>query len=91
MNDLPQRHFIGGQDEDMPPAVLHAYMEKISPTSCAEYSFIQEASHMEGWVSKWPELLKEPVACTGPEREFDALDLLPAEPIKTTREVPEKP
>lgn len=90
LSDLPQRHFIGGQDEDMPAAVLHAYMEKISPTSCAEYSFIQEASHMEGWVSKWPELLKEPVACEGPDRDFDALELLP-EPVKTTREIPEKP
>ncbi len=90
LSNVPQRHLIGGQDEDVPPAILHAYMEKISPTSCADYSFIQEASHMEGWVSKWPELLKEPVACEGPAEEFDALDLLP-EPVKTTREVPEKP
>ncbi len=92
LNDIPQRHFVGGQDEDVPPAVLHDYMKQISPSRCAEYSFIQEAAHDEGWVDKWPELLKEPVACKGPVREFDALDLLPYDPpIFTARPKPAKP
>ncbi|GJL85090.1 MAG: peptidase [Micavibrio sp.] len=94
LDDVPQRHFIGGQDEEVPPSVLHSYMKSvIGPTKCADYTFIQEAAHMEGWVSKWPELLREPVTCHGEPKGFDALELLPYDPpgVFTARPKPAKP
>ena len=92
LNTVPQRHFIGGQDEDVRSDVLHDYMKRLSQTNCAEYSFIQDAGHKEGWVSKWPELLREPVICHGQAKEFDVPDLLPYDPpVFTVREKPAKP
>jgi len=95
LTDMPQTHFIGGQDEDVPPAVLHQYLQNLGPTHCARYSFIQEASHDKGWVDKWPDLLREPVSCHGEMMDaddFNALELLPPEEgVFTTREMPAKP
>jgi hypothetical protein len=56
---LPQHHFAGGQDEMNPPAELHGYLQMLGPNDCTENTLIQEATHEEGWVDKWPELLKE--------------------------------
>lgn len=90
--NVPQVHFIGGQDEVVPPAVLHSYLQALGPSSCVEYQFIQEAAHEEGWVDKWPELLKTMPTCRGPMREIDLYsDLDVPEPIFEFREVPEKP
>lgn len=63
LKDLPQYHFIGGQDTDIPPAVLHSYLEKVPATNCIQTMVVQEATHMEGWVDKWPEMLDLPVTC----------------------------
>ncbi len=83
LKDVPQHHFIGGQDEVVSPAALHDYMQKVTPTQCAGYTFIQEASHREGWVDKWPELLTKPLSCERKMMEsadFDAIGLLPYDP-----------
>lgn len=65
LKDIPQRHFIGGQDEIVPPAILHSYLQALGKTNCAQYTYVQEAEHGAGWVDKWPQLLKEPVECHG--------------------------
>ena len=66
LGSVPQRHFIGGQDEIVPPAILHSYLQAVGETNCVHYTFVQEAEHDTGWVEKWPDLLKEPAECTGP-------------------------
>lgn len=63
LSKVPQVHFIGGQDEVVPPKILHSYMQALGDTSCVHYEFIQEASHMKGWGNKWPELLKIEATC----------------------------
>ncbi len=63
LSRIPQVHFIGGQDEVVPPKILHSYMQALGDTSCVHYEFIQEASHMKGWGNKWPELLKIKATC----------------------------
>ncbi|MCL4677871.1 MAG: hypothetical protein KJ017_04655 [Alphaproteobacteria bacterium] len=93
--DLPQYHFIGGQDTTVPPSVLHAYFQSLPPTRCVKYEMIQENEHVDGWVEKWPELLERPVTCSlGAPETFNALDLISQEapvPGTISPEKPEKP
>ena len=70
---VPQVHFIGGQDEVVPPAVLHSYLQAVGDSSCVQYKFIQEAQHEQGWVDKWPELLAIAPVCTGPAMEINVM------------------
>ncbi|MCB1681799.1 MAG: hypothetical protein KDI65_07690 [Alphaproteobacteria bacterium] len=92
---IPQMHFIGGQDMEVPPSVLHGYFQSLPPTRCVRYEMIQENQHEDGWVEKWPELLKRPANCNGAlPQDFNALDLVPQEepqPYTIVREKPEKP
>ena len=69
---IPQHHYIGGQDETAPPEGLHAYIQALGDTQCADYTLIQEAEHEKGWVNKWPEFLKKgtPTCYRPPEPEF---------------------
>jgi len=80
LKDVPQHHFIGGQDESIKPAVLHSYLSAIGPSPCVKYTMIQEAEHARGWVEKWPELLKADIpACEKRMPAFEPLDI--PEPI----------
>lgn len=69
---VPQHHFIGGQDERAQPSGMHAYLQSLGNTKCADHTYIQEAEHEKGWVNKWPELLKTkvPTCYIPPESEF---------------------
>jgi len=96
--DMPQTHFIGGQDNVVRPAVLHDYLKSLGPTRCARYSFIQEASHERSWVDKWPALLQEPVSCQGQKKDLSINFAVPppvpsraGEGVYTSREMPAKP
>ncbi|MCB1783836.1 MAG: hypothetical protein KDI13_07550 [Alphaproteobacteria bacterium] len=92
LSHVPQYHFIGGQDKYVPPAVLHSYLQALPPTRCVQYDMIQEAGYEDGWVDKWPELLKRPVNCKNSENNLDDIDLL-SEPVKKEPlyPIPEKP
>ena len=63
IKDIPQFHFIGGKDTQVPPAVLHGYIQATPPSNCIHSLMVQEATHNKGWVDKWPELLKLPLSC----------------------------
>ena len=88
---IPQHHFIGGQDEIVPPAILHSYLQALGNSNCAKYTFIQEAEHEAGFVEKWPYLLDLPVTCEGPRRDFNLVPLQDFEPIYSPRPRPVKP
>ena len=80
LRDVPQHHFIGGQDESIKPAVLHSYLNALGNTPCVEYTMIQEAEHERGWVENWPELLKADIPnCEKAMPAFEPLDI--PEPI----------
>lgn len=87
--NVPQHHYIGGQDEYVTPVVLHSYLQAVGQTNCIHYTYIQEAEHEAGFVEKWPDLLHDEPACTGPRRDF-LLDP-PSEIFFVEREKPEKP
>jgi hypothetical protein len=64
--NLPQTHYIGGQDKVISPALLHSYLQAVGPSNCVQYHFIQEAEHDQGWVEKWPGFLADVPTCKGP-------------------------
>lgn len=88
--DLPQTHYIGGQDEVISPALLHSYLQAVGPSNCVQYHFIQEAEHDQGWVEKWPGFLADMPTCRGPVApvEFD-YEPMP-EPVHIEPETPDK-
>lgn len=91
--DTPQYHFIGGQDATVPPAVVHSYLQAMPPTNCVQTMLVQEAAYEDGWVEKWPELLKLPVRCYGTSAAPEMIIEPEPEPLPifTTREKPAKP
>lgn len=90
LSGVAQVHYIGGQDDIVPPMILHSYLQALGASSCVKYQFVQEAAHEEGWVNKWPELLKQNVECRGPAVEFEEFELQP-EPFYSTPVKPSKP
>lgn len=79
---VPQMHFIGGQDNDIPPAILHSYLQALGDSKCVEYKLIQEAEHDSGWTDKWPSLLRENIpACEAPPEPEQPAYEPPPEPI----------
>lgn len=82
--DVPQHHYIGGQDESIKPAVLNSYLQAIGNSACVEHTLIQDAEHARGWVEKWPTLLREDLpTCSKRIKEFEPLDI--PEPIFVPR------
>ncbi len=63
ISGLPQRHFIGGQDEIVPPAIFNSWKQASGTSSCVRSILIEQNDHESGWVEKWPELLAIPVVC----------------------------
>ncbi len=93
LTNVPQYHFIGGQDAIVPPAVTHSYLQSMPPTNCVQTMVIQEAGYEDGWVNKWPELLTLPVRCYGerPAVEFEEVISPAPAPMMTPRGKPAKP
>lgn len=85
LRDIPQHHFIGGQDETIKPAVLHSYLQAMGDTSCVRHTLIQEAEHARGWVEKWPDLLKYEVPTCEKVLEPDMSPLDIPQPIFVPR------
>jgi len=98
LTQMPQYHFIGGQDAIVPPSVLHSYLQSMPPTHCVQTMLVQEAGYEKGWVNKWPELLELPVTCyNGAHAERARQEIIqteitpPKEQHFTTRPKPMKP
>lgn len=79
LKGLPQHHFIGGNDDVVPPAIFHSWSQASGETDCVKYTFITENEHEDGWAEKWPKLLTIPVECKGPAAEPLPLAPIPPE------------
>ena len=58
----PQHHFIGGQDNIVPPSIFESFL-RASKSPCIPSTIIPSASHTEGWEAHWSELLQSPLSC----------------------------
>ena len=55
---MPQSHFSGLQDTVVPPTLQNTFLNRLSPTSTAKSSSIDNADHGCCWQQHWPRLLK---------------------------------
>lgn len=60
---IPQHHFIGAGDQQIPPGTYHSYRQTLGLSDCINYSVIQDATHTRGWVQIWPQLLQLEPKC----------------------------
>lgn len=60
--DIPQRHFIGGEDKNVTGEVYESYARAASG-NCVVRTIVPNATHEKGWVEKWRGLLALPVEC----------------------------
>lgn len=63
LSTLPQYHFIGAEDRQVPAPIYQSYAAKMGAPSCAQVQVLENVSHGEGWEQRWPGLLALPVSC----------------------------
>ena len=59
LSQIPQIHYIGGNDENMPYLVAHSYLNKLGNNHKAQLVNIKDYDHSCCWVENWPNLLGE--------------------------------
>ncbi len=100
LENIAQTHMIGAQNKNGISAVTSKYLQALPPSKCVRAQIVQEAGTRDGWVDKWPQLLKLPVDClndVGIYTPISAEDI-PADPnkkepvpLKLIKQKPEKP
>lgn len=60
---VPQRHFVGRDDRKGANAVHHSYEQNIKDQNCLSVTFVDDATHDDGWESRWPTMMNETVEC----------------------------
>ena len=48
LSRIPQYHFIGGQDDHIPPQIYNSFAQGIASMHCVQHELIQEAEHQKG-------------------------------------------
>jgi pimeloyl-ACP methyl ester carboxylesterase len=59
---LPVLHYFGGADTVVVPGVADAYTRQTAAL-CARTVTVAGATHNDGWVERWPQLLAEKPGC----------------------------
>ncbi|MDB5490616.1 MAG: uncharacterized protein JWO78_465 [Micavibrio sp.] len=65
--NIPQLHFIGADDEIVTPDIFQSFHDAAVSHAvyppCIRSEMVPGASHGDGWVERWPELLRHSVSC----------------------------
>lgn len=62
LKHLPQIHFVGGEDWVVPAFIAERFI-KLTGSECAKLVRQTSASHSDGWVENWGDLLKDDPGC----------------------------
>jgi hypothetical protein len=95
LRTMPQLHFVGQFDEIVPESIARRYMDALGDTNCAKIEHVADVNHEDGWVNRWPELLRMKPVCASPITShnmpvLDDWEPMPS-PIHTKRPGPSKP
>lgn len=60
---LPQRHYLGSEDEVITTAMARDYLDALGDSRCTTLITIEGASHATGWEQRWSGLLAQQPAC----------------------------
>ncbi len=58
LRTVPQVHFVGGDDERIPPAIARSYANRIGLTD-ANIITVRDMDHDDDWDDIWPMLMKQ--------------------------------
>ena len=56
LQHLPQWHLVGGRDRIIPPALVHAYADSVSPLAVQGVIELADFDHRCCWAEHWPSL-----------------------------------
>lgn len=62
VSHIPQLHFVGLQDNVIPKEVAVRFIGQQKSKNCSALLEV-EATHQEGWVKQWQQLLLQPLPC----------------------------
>lgn len=64
---IPQRHFVGAEDDVIPPFIARAYVDAMPENNCARLVLVKGMGHDARWARFWPRLMNDyPPGCTRP-------------------------
>ncbi len=63
LRHIPQWHFVGGKDKIVPKKIVLHYIKSFKHNHCIRYKIVENASHAQGWLSVWLQLLRYPFSC----------------------------
>lgn len=64
LSNIPQYHFIGGDDDIVPPSIYKSYASAFDDQSCLNYKILDGKSHVSAsWHYDWPRLLSLSPKC----------------------------
>ena len=64
LSSTPQIHFYGTDDKIVPELIAETYLKSVANKACTRIVAVENASHENGWVEAWPNLLNQPLNCT---------------------------
>ena len=77
LKDMPQHHFVGQLDTEVPPAIYHSFAQAMGETECSNITLVPDTSHEKGWVEQWSSLRLKPFTCGAPKRVEEAVPFDP--------------
>lgn len=63
LSRIPQRHFVGGDDEQVPRNIVDSYRSSLPSQNCVIVDIISSVDHHDGWTDHWPSLMDRPAVC----------------------------
>jgi hypothetical protein len=57
IQDIPQVHFVGAADDNVPLPVVEAYVAHMDDASSTRIVVVEGMSHNCCWADAWPDLL----------------------------------
>jgi hypothetical protein len=65
ITSIPQIHFFGAEDDVISPEIGERFMKASSSSPCIHLQTLKGVTHEDGWIERWPDLLKQPLTCDG--------------------------
>ncbi len=63
LRHMPQRHLVGGKDDNIPPGIAKSFVAKQGNENCAFIREVSNASHNAGWEEIWRDEWKRSAGC----------------------------
>ena len=64
LEDVPQRHFVGADDDVVGLAVTRSFLARLPSRRCTAVVVVPRIGHDTGWPAIWPDLLQQNLGCT---------------------------